>query len=265
MIPDRPAALQTDTIIMTTHSNDTVLPRWAWLGIPLAIYLGHYLARAVLSDPVYDVWLRHESGLTEIGTIGVLALAFVGGVIATTWAFRRGDRALTCFFALFSLGCLYFGGEEASWGQHWFGWATPEQWRALNNQGETNFHNSNSLAGSLLDQLPRNLLAVAMLVGGSILPIIRRLRGRFYARGTFGYWVMPGFDCVAIGLIAPLASIPEKIFESAMDDVPFPFDIEGGEVKELMFAVFLGLYIVTVLLRIRSERSTAATSAARHP
>ncbi|WP_293625556.1 hypothetical protein [Salinisphaera sp.] len=247
---------------MPQKTDDTVLPRWAWLGVPLAIYFAHYVARALLDAPVYDAWLLHESGLTEVGTVVILALALAGGLVATAWAFRRSDRALAIFFALFSLGCLYFGGEEASWGQHWFGWATPDQWRALNNQAETNLHNSNSLAGSLLDQLPRNLLAAAILVGGCILPIRRWLSGRAYAHDSFGYWAMPTFDCVVIGFIAPLASIPEKLFEAAMDDVPYPFDIDGGEVKELMFAVFLCLYIVTVLVRIRRDTVTPVASPA---
>lgn len=236
-------------------SNDTYLPRWFWLGVPILLYFGHYLARAFLSHPVYDAWLRHEAGLTESGTVLLLALALAGGLYVTRWAVRTGDRRLMLFFGLFALGCLYFGGEEASWGQHWFGWATPEEWRALNNQAETNLHNSNALAGSLLDQLPRNLLAIAMLVGGAILPLVRRARGVVYAPGTVRYWIMPGIECVPIGFIAPLASIPEKLFEAAFDEVPFPFDIDAGEVKELMFAVFLALYIVAVIARIRHRRS----------
>jgi hypothetical protein len=235
------------------QSTKPVLPHWAWLGLPLAIYFGHYLARWLCSPDFYDAWIEHESGVTEIGTVVLLLLALIGGAIVTAWAWRRGDRMLALFFGLFTLGCLYFGGEEASWGQHWFGWATPEEWRALNNQGETNLHNSNDLAGSLLDQLPRNLLGVAMLVGGAIMPIVRRVRGNAYTRGTFGYWAMPGFDCVAIGFIAPLASIPEKILKGAFDEVPFPFDINGGEVKELMYAVFFCIYIASVLVRIRRE------------
>lgn len=31
--------------------------------------------------------------------------------------------------------------EEISWGQRLFGWSTPAEWVALNDQGETNFHN----------------------------------------------------------------------------------------------------------------------------
>ena len=236
------------------NSKDTLLPRWLWLGVPLLVYFGHYLARAVCSDSFYDAWFRHESGVTETTTVALLLLALLGGLYVTRWAWRQGERSLALWFGLFALGCLYFGGEEASWGQHWFGWATPESWRALNNQAETNLHNSNALAGSLLDQLPRNLLAVGMLVGGAILPLVQRARASTYTPGSFRYWIMPSIECVPIGFIAPLASMPEKIFEALLDSVPFPFDIDAGEVKELMFALFLALYIVTVIARIRRHR-----------
>ena len=228
----------------------------------MVLYFAHYVLRAVTPFEFFDRYILHESGATEQGTVLVLVLALLTGLLVLRQASSLGDKRLLLFFGLFCLGCLYFGGEEASWGQHWFGWATPDQWRALNNQAETNLHNSNSLAGSLLDQLPRNLLAIAMLVGGCILPIRRWLRGRSYAQGSFGYWAMPTFDCVVIGFVAPLASIPEKLFEAALGDVPYPFDIDGGEVKELMFAVFLCLYIVTVLVRIRRKAITPRPSAA---
>jgi hypothetical protein len=239
------------------QSNNTTLAGLFWLGVPLAIYSGPYLARATLSAPVYGAWFEHESGIVETGTFAVLVLAAIGGLLATGWAWRRGDHRLTLLFALFTLGCIYFGGEEASWGQHWFGWATHDEWRALNNQAETNLHNSNALAGSLLDQLPRNLLAVAMLIGGAIVPLVRRARGRHYAPGSFRYWIMPGTKCVAIGLIAPLASFPQKIFKATMGQVPYPFDINAGEVKELTFGVFLCLYIAAVLVRIRAHGKPA--------
>lgn len=235
------------------QSNHTTRARLFWLGVPLLIYFGQYLARATSSAPFYDAWFEHESGLVETGTFVLLVLAAIGGVLATCWAWRRGDRRLTLFFTLFTLGCIYFGGEEASWGQHWFGWATPDEWRALNDQAETNLHNSNALAGSLMDQLPRNLLSVAMLVGGAILPLARRARNQSYPPGSFGYWTMPGMECVAIGLIAPLSSFPQKIFGATMGQVPFPFDINDGEVKELMIAVFLCLYIASVLIRTRDH------------
>lgn len=240
-----------------TESHNTTRARLFFLGAPLVIYFGQYLARAILSAPFYDAWFEHESGLVETGTFVLLVLAAIGGLLATWWAWRRGDHRLTLFFIFFTLGCIYFGGEEASWGQHWFGWATPDQWRALNNQAETNLHNSNSIAGSLLDQLPRNLLAVAMLVGGAVLPLVRRARGKRFQPNTRAYVVMPGMECVAIGLIAPLSSFPQKIFKATLGEAPFPFDINVGEVKELMFAVFLCVYILAVLIRMRHTQHYA--------
>ena len=238
--------------------NDNVdrsLPAWLWAGLPIVAYFGQYLARATLDADLYDRWLTSENGITEQGTVVFLVLALIIGVGVTVHFMRAQRYPLAVFFGLFTLGCLYFGGEEASWGQHWFGWATPEQWQALNNQDETNLHNSNDLAGSLLDQLPRNLLGVAILLGGAIAPLVRRARGVTHVADSFRYWVMPGMACVVAGWIAPLASIPEKIFEKIYDEVPWPFDIDAGEVKELMIAVFLFIYILSVWQRLRSRRT----------
>ena len=236
---------------------DTALPGWAWLGLPLVIYFSHYLARALLDFAVYDRWVLHESGITEKATLVMLALALVGGLLATRWAWRQGDRKLVAFFLVFCLGCVYFGGEEASWGQHMAGWSAPEEWAEVNDQAETNLHNTSGIAGTLLDQLPRNLLAIAMLVGGAILPLVRRARGLRHSLHSFRGLIMPGFECVAIGFIAPLASIPEKVLETVAGTVPEPLAIEAGEVKELMFAVFLAVYIAGVLGRMRRAGAAA--------
>ncbi len=48
------------------------------------------------------------------------------------------------------IGSVYVFGEELSWGQHLFDWTTPEFWNQINDQGETNFHNTSSW----LDQKP---------------------------------------------------------------------------------------------------------------
>jgi len=223
----------------------------------VVLYFGHYVLRAVTPFEFFDRYILHESGATEQGTVLVLVLALLTGLLVLRQASSLGDKRLLLFFGLFCLGCLYFGGEEASWGQHWMGWDAPDQWAALNNQNETNLHNSNGLAGSLLDQLPRNLLSLAALIGGAIIPLVRRARGKRYESGSFAYWIMPGVACVPAGLIAPLSSIPQKICESIAGDVVWPMDINAGEVKELMIAVFLFVYIVTVWIRLRNRNDVS--------
>lgn len=226
-----------------TPQTEHTLPRWLWLWLPIVAYLAHYAALIGLDTSVYEAWCTGEAGITERATIVVLVIALVLGMVTTTRLCRQRRWLLATWFGLFTLGCLYFGGEEASWGQHWFGWVTPENWQALNNQDETNLHNSNALAGSLLDQLPRNLLAVAMLIGGGILPMVRRLRGIALAPDTFKYWLAPSVVCVPVGWIAPLASLPGKI----LDPVPQALAIQFGEVKELMMALFLLIYIAAII------------------
>jgi len=51
-----------------------------------------------------------------------------------------------------------------------FQWTTPETWRQLNPQQETNLHNVHAL----FDQLPRALLTLAAFVGGIVVPLYRR-------------------------------------------------------------------------------------------
>ncbi|MBS64597.1 hypothetical protein [Salinisphaera sp.] len=241
--------------------RDSHVPAWFWVGVPVVLYFGHYLLRAATPFEFFDRYILHESGATEQGTVLVLVLALLTGLLVLSQLRSLGDKRLLLFFGLFCLGCIYFGGEEASWGQHWMGWDAPDSWASLNNQNETNLHNSNGLAGSLLDQLPRNLLTLAALIGGAIIPLVRRARGKTYERGSFAYWIMPGMACVPAGLIAAFSSIPQKISESVAGEVVWPMDINAGEVKELMIATFLFVYIATVWIRLRNRQGGSARPA----
>src|SRR3546814_4343016 len=108
-------------------------------------------------------------------------------LVAVAWCLRilalaevRDDRLVFTWIVLALLGSVYMAGEEASWGQHYAGWLTPEGWQAINDQGETNLHNTSSW----LDQKPRTLLEIGVIVGGIIVPLLALRRpaireGRF--------------------------------------------------------------------------------------
>lgn len=230
------------------------LPALLWLWTPLVLYFGHYLALALLGAETYDSVFVNEHGLTEQFTfIFALAAAVTGSVII--WqAMRAGQHWLAAWFGLFVLGCIYFGGEEASWGQHWIGWQTPEAWAHLNDQGETNLHNADGIWGALLDQLPRNLLTLGALIAGGIMPWVRRVRGRVLDPEQRAYWLLPTLAAVPAGLIVGLGSLPEKIQDHLFGRHNLVFEIQAGEVKELMIAFFLLLYAASVLWRWRSVR-----------
>ena len=64
-----------------------------------------------------------------------LALIPLAGLV---WALRilalpqlRPRPWLYPWVGIAALACLYIAGEEASWGQHYFGWGTPESWQEV--------------------------------------------------------------------------------------------------------------------------------------
>ena len=79
-------------------------------------------------------------------------------------------RWLTVWLIVCTVGALYSLLEEMSYGQHYFNWDTPEYWRELNRQEETNLHNINSW----FNQKPRTLLEIGVLLGGIVAPLLHR-------------------------------------------------------------------------------------------
>ncbi|MES1944611.1 hypothetical protein PC39_10867 [Salinisphaera sp. PC39] len=249
----------------SSHDNETPMndavrrepTAWLWLALPLLLYLMHYPAAMLLDYAVYNRWFVSELGVTEEGTVVFVAIALVLAALTARGFLRLGDKRLALWFGLLALGCLYFGGEEASWGQHWFGWVTPETWQGFNEQSETNLHNTNSGIGGLLDQLPRNLLTLGALIAGGILPLWRRARGRALDPAGRWYWLLPTHVCVPAGLLAGLATVPEKLQEALWGE-PIPLDPQLGEVKELMLGVFLFLYALSAWRRLRATAQKTA-------
>ncbi len=83
------------------------------------------------------------------------AALFVGAGLALLLAAVAVGRAAPVYI-LAALGLFFIAGEEISWGQHIFGFATPGFVEEVNHQGETNFHNIISfwLFQMLIHRLP---------------------------------------------------------------------------------------------------------------
>lgn len=238
----------------STHHD--ALPSWVWLYFPVILYFGHYVVRLLAPYEFWDRYVMHELGFTEQATVFLLVLALIVGLRLVHQAYaRRNWRPLT-FFLVFCLGCIYFAGEEASWGQHWAGLTAPEDWAEINRKAETNLHNLDSFSW-LFNTLPRSILLLAILVGGAILPLWRKSQGKSYPAGSLAAQVMPGTACVPAALIAPFASMPQRALEAFDLPVPWWMDITPSEVKELMIAAFLLIYIYSIWVRLKAPSNTA--------
>lgn len=225
------------------------LPTWSWLWMPLAVAAVPYLVNAW--DPeLYLRWIRSETGFVESVTALFLALAVGFGLAVLRRRERLPAQWLGVWIGLFVLGCIYFLGEEVSWGQHWFGWATPETLAAMNEQGETNLHNIGGWTEALLDQGPRSLLTLGAAVGGIAFPIWYRVSGASWSLANdWRPWLWPTLVVLPSAALALLSNLPRKVFPEG--EVPAWLDIRGGESKECFLALFLMLYVASMWVRLK--------------
>lgn len=114
---------------------------WIFLIIPLTYILLYNLKKD------YQITLSKEDGFIEYtGAFAWLIASVMFIYLFITiydkqFTFLGKSTKRNIYFAL--LGIIFFlaFGEEISWGQRIFNWNTPEGFKGLNAQKETNFHN----------------------------------------------------------------------------------------------------------------------------
>lgn len=224
---------------------------WLW-SIPLPLVI-HLCARQLdPGDRFFSVWIESESGLIENTTVLLLLPATV---LAITLALRCRERLGPMFcawFAAYALMCFGFAGEEASWGQHWLGWASPEYFAQYNRQGETNFHNLNIHFGRVV----KSLLTLAIIVGGLIMPLMRREESR--AAASPAHWrvaLVPTFVCVPAAAFVFGVRLVERC-KTWFDLEWRLLDVNLKELQELYIAIFLLIYVWSAYKRYAQAPAT---------
>ena len=213
---------------------------------PLTIWFPAFLFVCLLiADLPFPNFLPNltggEQGLVEMAQTIFLLIALF---FATSCFLRLSpDNAvwIKVWFAAGALGCLYVLLEEISYGQHFFNWDTPEYWKRLNDQGETNFHNTSSW----LDQKPRLLLEIGIIVGGIIIPVFDRIRSISISVLHKFRPVLPDTSLFLTALLAILPRLYERIIDVAGIDNGNLF-VRTSEVQELYFYYFLLLYFLFI-------------------
>ena len=198
----------------------------AFLVLHLGIQLG--LPRNVVET------LTQEDGIYENLQFLLIGSAF----LAALWGLKR-HRAhswMAAYFALAAVCSFYVAAEEVSWGQRFFGWATPESWHAVNDHGETNLHNTYVWA----DKAPRVLLEVAICLGAFPIALLQKYKPGILPQ-RFKVIYPPYILAVMAGCLVFL-----KIIKPVAEQLEI-IDFERlSEVHELYTYYFVLLYLLII-------------------
>ena len=239
------------------------------IGLP-ALSMVFCVASAVADPQFYRMHIRrHEVGLLEQGTVICLVPAVVLGVLAFRRRRELPAKWLGAWLVLLTLGALYYAGEECSWGQNYFGWLTPEGWSQVNDQHETNLHNTSSL----FDHVPRALLSAAAGVCLVAPFVLMRRRRQWDPRTNSWAWFFPTMAVVPAAVLALAVGLPQQLYgkyDKTSEAVSWFAEMflagRHSELKEYFLAMFILMYVWSFATRVSSlslEQSVAGNSDGR--
>ena len=221
------------------------LPRPLWLDAPVGVALALFAVAWLTTWQ--GPWLYSEQGVLELSQFALLVVAVVFGL--RVLARRTGSIWLTGWFVIATVGTIYTAGEEVSWGQHLIGWGTPKWLASVNDQGETNLHN----VSSWLDQKPRAILELGIIVGGIVLPLAARLRPALTGRAWWA--VVPPIEFFPTACLVELSRLGGPRWHAlGLGAEPVLFH-RASEVQELYFYWFVLLYLVWANRRFAPQRA----------
>lgn len=216
----------------------SAIPTFFWLWLPVSLLVIQLGLDTVLPSSA-KAGIYAENGPYEIVQFFILLVAI--GVAATTLAAMDRSRVwLTGWIVLAAVCCVYVAGEEVSWGQHFLNWNTPEYWSRVNDQNETNLHNTSSW----LDQKPRLLLELAVYSGGLILPLLLRYRPSLVPL-KFDV-IYPSFRLVVTAALCLVI----RFADMAGDFTHDPIFGRAAEIEETYLFYFVTLYLVDMKARL---------------
>ncbi len=203
---------------------------------------------AWFSPVFFEKWFASEThGLLEFLHFFLPLIAALIGLRLTFSSHIRSDPLVLYWCAAMFLGGIYLAGEEASWGQHYFNWATPDAWLNANDQQETNLHN----ISNLLDQLPRAILVAGIVFTGMIVPwVLLKRPGFLPSRFNFIYPPLALFPLATLMSACWIYRALNKSTELKSYLVYRP-----GEFQELFIVWFLCYYAFFLLWRERRCRN----------
>ena len=186
------------------------------------IALNHYNEEIII-NPLEDVCVDfmkiywQENGFIEMLQVIFLIISII---LLINIKLKLIDFDLIHIFIVLKICVLiYYLGEEISWGQHFFGWQSPDIFFELNKQKETNLHN----ISNLFNELPRTLV----FIWCGLLSIIINLKMfKNLLSEKLHLILLPNKKLIFISLLLLLIAIPDLLVDK--------FDLHPGNFDETL-------------------------------
>lgn len=218
------------------------------------VIIGSYFV-LLAGATVVDSLIREDGLIENVGTLGFLVASIC--FFIAFWRARQSPERYSLLKQLAFLGLaglfFFIVGEEISWGQRIFDFATPEGLKEVNTQDEFNFHNLEAIQNNSFLNTDR-LFALFWIGYMLLLP----LTAVFHK--PFGNWVnqwlpvMPLLfgllfllNYVVANIVRPAFSLTD-LYQSAY---PLPHSVV--ELKEALYGILYGIVGVYVVRLMKSE------------
>jgi hypothetical protein len=210
------------------------------LWFPLLVLAAQLLMEMTFSGNEKAVLMSENGPVELLQFIVIVSACAVAGMTLFKISLKT-NAALFGWVLMAAFACFYIGGEEVSWGQHFLNWDTPAYWQAINDQHETNFHNMTSW----LDQKPRLVLFLGIVVGGLVFPVLQKFKPGTLPE-KFSVVYPPAF-LVPVALLVTGPYLVQEIAEHFFQRGVFQ---RVSEVQELYMYYFVLLYLMALHRRI---------------
>lgn len=199
-----------------------------------------------------------EGSFAELATVGFLIFGIIVGFKALFMVFKQEFNPLIkAYVIILTLGCIYFAGEDASWGQHLGHWKTPQTWAKQNDHNETNLHNlTNGLEPYFFEKLPKTGgICFAFLIG-AILPLYFIARGKkLKLKKSLGFVGFAKEFCIPVSLCVGFITVTELVLK-IMHFPYYPDRKPFHEATECLVGLFLLIYLVSVYSRLKESNKS---------
>lgn len=220
---------------MILKPDGTVSPFFAlWLPLGVAVLL-------ILLNPLLGPWLEliyREAGIIEFFQPLITLTAAAVGV--SILRMRKHPLWLRLWVGGAIVACVYIALEEISYGQHIFKWEAFGIWAEINDQLETNLHNTTSW----LDQKPRLVLLIGIIAGGLIIPFVQKKKPDLLPK-KFAV-VYPSVEFGSIALLVIFTQLCKPIIRLT----DFHIYYRPSELNELFMYYFVMVYMIKLRHRL---------------